>query len=141
MRVAVSRDVARLRFSAFVRDALSRARSRGMTDNDIAAATKVGDSTFHRWAKGDWTRTPQLDKVVSFCNGLGESTERALGALGVIGAAPEPEAPMDPDVVRILRRLNDPNVPETEKSAMRGVIRLLAGRGNLAEGTPDRATG
>ena len=45
-------QLARARFARFVSGALRSARDRGMTDKDIAAATGIGASTFHRWRRG-----------------------------------------------------------------------------------------
>lgn len=50
-RVAASADVNRARFARFVARVLVDAHERGMSDDDIAAATGVGSSTFHRWQK------------------------------------------------------------------------------------------
>jgi hypothetical protein len=126
--VVVSRDVARANFGAFVRRTLRAAHDRGLTDDAIARVTGVGDSTFHRWAKGDWQRAPGITKVIDFCVGLGAAPEDALAALGVRGGAvrAEPDPMEDPDVRRIARLLADPNVSPEEKAAVRHTLRLLA---------------
>lgn len=122
----VSRDIQRVRFGAWVRRALQAARRQGLTDDEIARRTGVGDSTFHRWAKGDWVRSPSIAKVLDFCAGLGLPPDEALTALGAHRpAATEPTA--DPDLDRIGRILNDPNTPKAEAAAIRRMLRALAG--------------
>lgn len=139
--VAVSRDVARVNFARFIQRALRAARDRGMNDRAIETKTGVGASTFHRWQRGDWTRTPTADKVRDFCVGLGASFDDAAAALGWTGATTVPEPPMDPDVEPILRRLADPHVPEAEKAAIRSVLQLLARRPPGTSAAGGRTTG
>jgi transcriptional regulator with XRE-family HTH domain len=126
----MSPDLIRVRFSHFVQRSLDAARARGMTDKDIEAATGVKSSTFHRWRRGEVRTVPGMDKVRAFCEGVGASLADAMTALGMSGERdnPEPEPPMDPDLRLILRRLADPNVPETEKEFIRESIRMLAER-------------
>lgn len=125
-RVAVSRDVARARFAAFVKRALRDARDRGMTDQSIQRATGVTQSTFHRWQQGEGG-LPTINKVRAFCDGLDLPLRPALIALGMDDARePTPEAPPDPDLTRIARILADPNVSEAEKLAIRHTIRMLS---------------
>lgn len=134
--MAVSRDVARARFAAFVKRALRDARDRGMTDADIQRATGVAQSTFHRWQKGDGIQLPNIEKVRAFCAGLDIPLRPALIALGMDDTRePTPEPPLDPDLRRIARILADPNVPEAEKQAIRYNIRALA-RAARAEREP-----
>jgi transcriptional regulator with XRE-family HTH domain len=126
--VATSPDVDRARFSRFVARALDQARSRGLTDKDIAAATGVNAATFHRWKRGDYRTAPGVDKVKAFCAGLDIPAAAALLALGLSEGRtdPEPDPVIDPDIRTILRRLADPNVSEEHKQAMRTVLRMLA---------------
>jgi transcriptional regulator with XRE-family HTH domain len=125
-----SPELVRVRFARFVQRSLTAARDRGMTDKDIEAATGVMSSTFHRWRRGDVRTMPGLNKVQAFCDGIGASLEDALAALGTTGERdnPEPDPPMDPDLRLILRRLNDPHVPEPEKVFIRESLRMLADR-------------
>lgn len=120
--------VNRVRFSRWVERVLADARSRGMTHLQVAKATGVGTSTFHRWQRGDYKEAPELDKLRAFCTGLGASTAEAYAALGITDDrdAREPEPRLDPDVKIILRTLADPNVPEREKVIIRGMLELLA---------------
>lgn len=113
-----------------------------MTDAAIEEATGITNSTFHRWQKGNFGRTgPSAHTVWKFCDGLGIPRKVAADLLGwstdesvVIG--PEPELPSD--FREILRRLRDPNVPETEKFHIRETIRSLAARPKTPTGAAAR---
>jgi len=129
--VPASRDVTRTKFAAFVRRALADAHDRGLTDNDIAAATGVGTSTFHRWQRAQFTTAPDLDKVRAFCAGLGIPARAAVLALGIHEPherPTEPEPAIDPDLRIILRALSDPRVPERDKAIVREMLRMIADR-------------
>ncbi len=126
--VVTSPTVARQRFAAFTRRVLEDARARGMSDTDIATATGIGTSTFHRWQSGAGG-LPQIDKVARFVDGLDVPLEAALRALGVEDKpSPAPVLSDDPDITRVARKLRDPNVPEEEKQAIRYMLRQVAGR-------------
>lgn len=125
--MAVSRDVARARFAAYVKRALRDARARGMTDPDIAKVTGVQPSTFHRWQRGEGSQLPTITKVRAFCEGLDVPLRPALIALGIDDSRePTPEPPLDPDLRRLARILGDPSVAEAEKQAIRHTVRMLA---------------
>lgn len=125
--MAVSREVARARFAQYVKRALRDARARGMNDADIARATSVQPSTFHRWQRGEGAQLPTIAKVRSFCEGLDVPLRPALIALGIDDSRePTPEPPLDPDLRRIARILADPGVPEADKQAIRHTVRMLA---------------
>jgi transcriptional regulator with XRE-family HTH domain len=136
-RVAISRDVARANFAQFVARALAAARSRGMTDADISAATGVGPSTFHRWRRGEWGRGwPELQSVIDFCEGLDIDPQEGFTALGLSGQRqPTVEQPLDPDLKLLARRLSDPNTSTAEKATIRATLQYLA---NLPEEPPGR---
>lgn len=138
--VPTSPDVNRARFSRFVDRVLREARGRGMTDTDIAKATGVGPSTFHRWRRGDFSGSPALDRVRAFCSGLGVPARAAMLALGVDDGRddPSPEPLIEPDVQAILRRLADPGVGDEEKQAIRQVLRMLAQRPGPTTRAPQR---
>lgn len=140
--VAASIDpaVTRARFSAFVERTLEAARARGMTDRGIARESKVAASTFHRWRNGRWSEPPQLDKVRAFCAATGASLDEALAALGMTEKAPAatPEPPLPRDVRIILRRLADPNTPESEREFIRMSLQMLAGRAAASERSDER---
>lgn len=126
-RVATSSDVNRVRFARFVERVLDEARGRGMTDADIAEATGVGPSTFHRWRRGAFKEAPELERVKRFCAGLGVPARAALLALGVTDGRdePTPEPTIDPEVRRILRLLADPSVSDEDKQAIRAMLRVI----------------
>lgn len=137
---APSDDLIRVRFARFVERSLNAAHYRGMTDKDIQAATGIVSSTFHRWRRGEVRTMPGLAKVRAFCAGIGVDLEEAMTALGVTGQRtdPEPEAPIDPDLRLILRRLADPATPESERVFIRESLAMLAARAERRQG---RGTG
>lgn len=96
-----------------------------MSANDIEEATKIRLSTIHRWRRGEIQ--PTVDKVRQFCAGLGIPVAEALTALGIgeRDAAP-PEPIIDPDVLALLRKLEDPNVNDETKHYIRTTLRMLA---------------
>lgn len=133
-------DVNRVRFSRFVARLLADARSRNMTDRDIAKATGVNPSTFHRWQRGDINGAPSIGRVRAFCVGLGVNPRAALLALGLDEGrdSPEPEPALDPDFRMILRALADPNTPDSDKAVIREMLRMLAQRVRRTPPTGDR---
>lgn len=124
-------DLRRVRFAAFVERALNAARARGMTVPQIEAATKLGNSTFYSWRKGDWNRDPVPARVRDFCLGLGVPIDEAYRALGWSvpdpgrRTAPEPLID-DPDVRLLLRKLTSSATPAAEKLWIRRQIRSMA---------------
>ncbi|HEX6968942.1 MAG TPA: XRE family transcriptional regulator [Micromonosporaceae bacterium] len=126
--MAVDREVARANFAQFVSSAFAAARDRGMNDAAIEEATGLAASTIYRWRRGAWGQEwPKIQQVIDFCKGLGLPEEDAFAALGLRGErAPAPAAPLDPDVVRLLRRLADPATPKADKDAIRILLRTLA---------------
>lgn len=129
----MSRRVEIDRFAQVVKRALRDARDRGMNDADIAQATGVQPSTFHRWQRGEGTLLPNVAKVRSFFQGLDVPLRPALIALGLDETRePTPEPQLDPDLRRLARMLADPNVPDAEKQAIRHTVRALV-RASLTE--------
>lgn len=123
-----SLELRRRRFGEFVQRAIDAAKLRGMTIVQIEEATKVGKSTFYRWAEGKWNRDPRGSEVKSFCVGLGVSVAEAYRALGWSeDPAREPEPIQDdPDVRAVMRALNDPNLHPAVKLMIRRQLRALA---------------
>lgn len=127
---ATSPEMSRIRWARFVQRGLDAAHYRGMTDKDIEKATGVMSSTFHRWRRGEVRTSPDIVKVRAFCEGLGLNLEEAMTALGVTGQRdnPDPEPALPPEFRALLRRLNDPNTPDTEKLLISETIAMLANR-------------
>lgn len=124
-------EARRRAFGRFVREALRDAKSRGMTVTDVEKATGVGSSTFYRWRDGDWSKDPRTSQVIGFCTGLDIPQSAAFKALGWAGGDRQDTAPeplVDPDLRLIQRRLVDPNVSDDQKSAIRSMLRLIAGQ-------------
>lgn len=90
----------------------------------------MATSTFHRWRVGEGRGLPELDRVRAFCEAVGVSVDEAMRALGMTDSGPQPtaEPPLDRDVLVILRRLADPNTPESERQFIRMTLQMLAGR-------------
>ena len=132
--VSPSPEINKQRFARFVARVLGEARDRGMNDLDIAQATGISASTFHRWRRGAIATTPDVGKITAFCEGLGVPTRAALLALGAEEGRddPAPEPALDPDVRTILRGLVDPRVSETDKLVIRETLKMLANRVTIA---------
>lgn len=125
-------ELRRARFSAVIDRALRAARARGMTIADVEQATEVGNTTFYSWRNGTWDRDPVPAKVRSFCEGLGIAIEEAYAALGwnmPTGSRRKSPTPItdDPDLRRLMRKLMDPKVPESEKKLFRRMMRSWIG--------------
>ena len=96
-----------------------------MTDPQIEQATGVRASTFHRWKRGE--SAPSVDKVRQFCAGLGVSPKEALAALGMGERdATVPEPIVDPDILALLRKLQDPHTNDETKDYIRTTLKILA---------------
>lgn len=109
-----------------------------MTVPQIEKATGVAKTTFYRWRDSGWTRDPSGTQVRAFFDGLNVPYRLAYTALD--WADPETgtaqsDLPIEPEIREILRKLNDPSIPETEKQFLRESIKMLASRrGNRSEG-------
>lgn len=128
--MATDPAVARARFAVFVDRALKDARARGLTDREIARRSKVATSTFHRWRQAEGRGLPELDRVRAFCDATGVSVDEAMRVLGMTDAEPEPtaEPPLPREIRVILRRLADPNTPESERQFFWMTLQMLAAR-------------
>lgn len=116
-------------FGRFVRVAMADARARGLTVAEIEKRTGVTNTTMYRWRDGDWTKDPRPGQVRAFCAGLEIPWEPAFRVLGWTTdqeQVSEPEPILPPEIREILRVLNDPNVSETEKAAIRQMLQLIA---------------
>lgn len=130
MRVVVAINVRRARFGDFVRNAMADARSRRITLPEIEARSGVGKSILYRWRDGEWERDPNATLVRAFCEALDIPAEIAYAALDWTPDGTPRDMPptIDPDVVPVLRILNDPNVPDVRKDQIRATLRLISGR-------------
>jgi transcriptional regulator with XRE-family HTH domain len=137
--MVVSPDVARARFARVVRRALDDARSRGLTDREIAKMTGVGSSTFHRWRNGEGAGLPKVERVIAFFEALEIPAQAALAALGVERQRPEPvdADALPPAVQRIMRKLRDPRTSAAERQAILHTLTALAGPNSHADPEPD----
>lgn len=129
-RVSTNLEVRRSKFAWFVKNALETAKSqRGWTVAQVLEVTKVGKTTLYRWIEGSWTEDPNPTKVRDFCDGLDIPAERAFRILWP-GKLEKPQptepAPMDPDVLILLRMLADPKTNEQTKSFIRTALRSLS---------------
>jgi transcriptional regulator with XRE-family HTH domain len=121
----------KLAFAAFIRRALDTARtSRAWNGSEVARRTGVSRQTINRWVRADWASDPEPERVVAFCEGLGIDVGEVFAILRWerANARPAPAPPMDPDVAALLRRLADPDIPDTEKFHIRETVRYLAHR-------------
>jgi transcriptional regulator with XRE-family HTH domain len=128
----VAHDVRKQAFAAFVRRAAHAAQlNRGWSLPRIAKEAGIGTNTLYRWTKGDWTNSPEAQLVEKFCNTLDIPVDAAFQILWPGGDdRPVDVAPLptDPDFEILLRRLNDPKVPDEEKFLIRETIRGLVAR-------------
>lgn len=131
-RPVVALDVRRKAFAAFVKRAAEQAKlNRGWSLPKIAREADIGVNTLYRWTKGEWVESPEADLVEKFCVTLGIPTDLAFKILwpgDVDERAFTQPLPTDPDFDVLLRRLNDPTVPDSEKFLIRETIRGLAAR-------------
>lgn len=102
----------------------------GMSKAELARRLGVDRGTVHRWESGQ-SRPEDATVVTAFANLFGLDTDEALTAAGLRLSArpagsPTENAPLDPDVKIIMRRLADPNVSEPEKVIIRATLRHLA---------------
>lgn len=141
--VSDSLDVRRTKFAALVRRGLNDVKiQRGWGITDVVKESGVGRTTLHRWTGGDWTEDPQAAKVRDFCDSVGVDVDQAFHILWPSrnrGRPDEPEPPaLDPDIVRLLRKISDPNTPKFEREFIQESLRLLALRADQSPRTTRR---
>ena len=134
-----SPDARRRLWAQFVRRACDQAKyEQGLSIPQIAEKASisptatVSPATIYRWLNGQWSESPEGDKVELFCNATGMDTADAFKILhpGKSGKAVAAEPiHSTPDVDTIQRKLNDPAVSEGEKTFLRESLRMLALRG------------
>lgn len=129
-----SLEVRRANFSRFIQRALSRAAEppRRWSVPKIAKAAGIGNNTIYRWKEGTWKKDgPRPEQIVAFCDVLDIPPQLAFDILwpGKSDRAQATEPwPLDSDMETVLRKLEDPNVPEQEKYLIRETLRSLAAR-------------
>ncbi|MBX6357777.1 MAG: helix-turn-helix domain-containing protein [Micromonosporaceae bacterium] len=123
-------EAVRRRFARFIDRALKRASDMGISHRQIAEASGVGTSTFHRWRRGELRELPELDRVRAFCAAAGASFTDAMAALGLAAGRdnPEPEPVLPAEVRIILRYLADPTISDRDKLVVRETLLMLADR-------------
>lgn len=109
----------------------------GMSKVELARRLNVDRATVMRWENGS-TRPEQADVVARFAELFATDLDEALMAAGLLPVsrpvAPRHE-PTDPDVLKLLRMLADPDVPDPIKEQVRATLKFLA---DLADSQPPR---
>jgi transcriptional regulator with XRE-family HTH domain len=129
-------DADRARWNAFARwarKAVDDARDiKGWSQPRVAAETGVSKAQLQRWMNADFRADPQPAKVNGFARALGLELDEPYRILQWGRFAPEsrPAAPTQiPDAVAaLLRKLQDPSVPESEKRDALRTVEWLAQR-------------
>lgn len=102
----------------------------GMSKSELARRLGVDRGTVHRW-ESETSRPEDATVVTAFAELFDLDTDEALTAAGLRVSATPPtrptrDAPLDPDLKIIMRRLTDPGVGEAEKTSIRATLRYLA---------------
>lgn len=106
----------------------------GLSKVELARRLNVDRATIGRWEQG-LTRPEQADVVQRFADLLALDLDECLIAAGLRPAElrQAPPREMDPDVLKLMRMLSDPDTPEATKEQIRAMLRVLA---DLAEAAP-----
>jgi transcriptional regulator with XRE-family HTH domain len=100
----------------------------GMTGAELARRLNVDRATIWRWEAGK--QKPESAEIIkAFANTFGLTVPEVMTAAGLWPSgepAPRTEAPMDPDVLKLMRMLADPDTPESTKVQIRAMLRVLA---------------
>lgn len=108
----------------------------GMTGAELARRLDVDRATIWRWEAGR-QKPESADLIKSFADIFGLDLEDTLKAAGLRPSGERParpvQAPMDPDVLKLLAMLADPDTPESTKHQIRAMMRVLA---EMAEAQP-----
>jgi transcriptional regulator with XRE-family HTH domain len=134
-------------FTAFVNRALDRAKAqRALSVEQVAELAGISANTVYLWRSGSqWKNFPKGESVEAFCDALGIPPATAYAILWpgqeAKPAAAEP-LDTDPDLIALARKLNDPNVAESERHLIRETLRMLAARPSKPDdGVRRRRTG
>lgn len=108
----------------------------GMTGAELARRLDVDRATIWRWEAGR-QKPESANLIKAFADIFGIEVEDALAAAGLRPSGepvPAPaNPPMDPDVLKLMRMLADPDTPEATKLQIRAMLRVLA---DMAEAQP-----
>lgn len=103
----------------------------GMSKSELARRLGIDRGTVHRWESGQ-NRPEDAVVVTAFAELFGLNADDALTAAGLrLETTPQAagtirDAPLDPDLRVIMRRLADPGVGEPEKMIIRATLTRLA---------------
>jgi len=99
----------------------------------LARESGIHRATIFKWLAGKGG--VNVSSVRAIAAALGDHPENALRAAGNIASR---EEELDPDLKIILRKLADPDVPGSEKAAIRAALRYLADLADKMEDRPGR---
>jgi transcriptional regulator with XRE-family HTH domain len=94
----------------------------------LARESGIHRATIFKWLAGKGG--VNVASVRAVAAALGDDPANALRAAGNVGGQ---DNKMDPDLLYLMRRLADPDVPESEKTSIRAALRYLAELSEQAE--------
>ena len=108
----------------------------GMSGAELARRLEIDRATVWRWEAGR-QKPESPDLIKAFADLFGLDVDDALIAAGLrpSGERPSRAEPTDPDVLKLLRLLADPDTPAETKEQIRAMMRALA---DLADQLPPR---
>lgn len=109
-----------------------------MSGAELARRLDVDRATIWRWEAGR-QKPESPDLIKAFADLFGLDVEDALKAAGLRPSGEDPPVhrePTDPDVLKLLKLLADPNTPTATKTQIRAMMRALA---DLADQQPSAA--
>ncbi|WP_158619070.1 helix-turn-helix transcriptional regulator [Micromonospora sp. M71_S20] len=117
----------------------------GMNKSELARRLGIDRTTIIRWESGK-SRPEDPTVVEAFAQLFGLDADEVLTAAGLRTGSPSSgrstsDPPLDPDLVIIMRRLNDPLTPDAERATLRATLRYLAELADQAERGRGRAAG
>jgi transcriptional regulator with XRE-family HTH domain len=103
-------------------------RAKGMSQEDLEAASGVSRGTLSRWERGVGDR-PEPENVRAVCAVLGIDPRWAAVSLGYLTAA-EVEGPglLRPEVEQVLAMLEDPTLPAEDRDKWIDYLKFLYAR-------------
>lgn len=94
----------------------------------------MSNSTIYRWIHGSGAKAPSPEQIVAFCDALDLDPAVPFRILwpGRASSSDDHRADQAPDidpvVAAIARKLEDPNLPDSERDFLRETLRMLAAR-------------